>query len=136
MGPTDVRRRLLFDVFTDAVFHSFVAALNTVSGPCDEPGRTETDNIFLVFIVLAARDVSRLDERAKRQFLAAFATAAAEDEFPDGHTRGEHEQLGTSSAAAVAARCAGISRSDSQFAACGDGWIPGLLRLLLLFFAL
>src|SRR5882672_3459914 len=89
--------RLLFDVFADAVFHLFVAALNTVSGASDEPGRTETEDEFLVLKVLFARDEARFDDGGDVDPLAA----AAEEEFSDGHAGGEHQQLRASTAFAV-----------------------------------
>src|SRR5215204_6224323 len=93
----NVRRRLLFDVFTNAVFDSFVAALNAVSGAGDEFGRAEANDVFLIFKVLAAGDITGFDESADGKLFAALA-AAAEEEFSDGYAGRGHAQLGTRAA--------------------------------------
>ena len=85
-----VRRRLLFDVLTDAVFGSLVAPLDLVSGAGDEAWWTEAEDVLLVFIVFAAGDEAGLDQRGDFELSAAL-TAAAEEEFSDGHAGCEHE---------------------------------------------
>src|SRR5688572_20315707 len=85
-----VRHRLLFDVFTDAVFGSLVAPLDLAGGAGDEPWGTEAEDVLLVFIVFAAGDEAGLDQSGDLELPAALA-AAAEEEFSDGHAGGEHE---------------------------------------------
>src|SRR5437867_947192 len=81
--PDVVRSQLLFDVFADAVFHFFVAALNLISGTVDELGGTEAEDVFLVLEVLAAGNEAGLDNGGSLQLPAAL-TATAEEEFSDG----------------------------------------------------
>src|SRR5882672_8546209 len=87
--PDVVRRRLLFDVFTDAGFHFFVAALNLISGTGDELGGTEAEDIFLVLKVLAAGREAGFNYGGDVQLSAAAFTAVAEEEFSDGHSGGQ-----------------------------------------------